>query len=288
MLDLNVDSKTHAAYGTVVASRVRNRSDLLILRPFPLWLFQRGATEGPALLLRKLRGEHIDWETLQEARWPRARCQECRELRSLDLYAYVQWDRLRANRGGSCLACQRGAHNQTGPLRRNINAQAALAKSVVCSRCHFTKVEEAFPKAQLAQADADAKRQCSACRLGTSQLNCTACNRRKPAKDFRPSMRTMPDDVLTCMACSPSNIATSHWFSCKACGESFPKAARSAEDGSTRARSCLNCSRISSSKHGWRTCRNSQCNKRFEWTDGKRCPACSCTQAAKVVRLEKK
>ncbi|CAE7466896.1 anks1b, partial [Symbiodinium sp. CCMP2456] len=45
MLDLNVDSKTHAAYGTVVASRVRNRSDLLILRPFPLWLFQRGATE---------------------------------------------------------------------------------------------------------------------------------------------------------------------------------------------------------------------------------------------------
>ena len=74
LLDLNVDSRTHAAYGTVVASRVRSREDLLILRPFPLWLFQRGAAEGPGLLLRKLRGDHIDWDALHEARWPSAPC----------------------------------------------------------------------------------------------------------------------------------------------------------------------------------------------------------------------
>ncbi|CAE7650408.1 unnamed protein product, partial [Symbiodinium microadriaticum] len=45
LLDLNVDSRTHAAYGTVVASRVRSKEDLF-LRPFRLWLFQRGAAEG--------------------------------------------------------------------------------------------------------------------------------------------------------------------------------------------------------------------------------------------------
>ena len=62
VLDLNVDSRIHAAYGTVVVSRVRSRHDVLIMRSFPAWLFQRGAAEGPELLLRKLRGEHIDWD----------------------------------------------------------------------------------------------------------------------------------------------------------------------------------------------------------------------------------
>ncbi|CAE7421289.1 pfh1, partial [Symbiodinium sp. CCMP2456] len=153
MLDLNVDSKTHAAYGTVVASRVRSRFDLLILRPFPLWLFQRGAAEGPALLLRKLRGEDIDWQAMQDARWPRARCQECRELKSWDLFAHAQWELVRANRGGKCLT------------------------------------------------DAETKRQCSACRLGTTQLNCTTCRERKPDADFTPTMRTMPDNALACIDC---------------------------------------------------------------------------------------
>ncbi|CAE7372587.1 pfh1, partial [Symbiodinium sp. CCMP2456] len=158
MLDLNVDSKTHAAYGTVVASRVRSRFDLLILRPFPLWLFQRGTTEGPTLLLRKLRGEDIDWEGMQDARWPRGRCGKCRELKTWDLFAHAQWELVRANRTGQCLACQREPLNTKAPVKRNVNMQAAQAKSVSCSRCHFTK-------------------------------------------DFTPTMRTMPDSALACIAC---------------------------------------------------------------------------------------
>ena len=90
MLDLNVDSKIHAAYGTVVASRVRDRSDVLILRPFPLWLFQRGATEGPSLLLSKLRGEHIDWQAMHGrplAQGPLPKLQGAEELGRLRLRA---------------------------------------------------------------------------------------------------------------------------------------------------------------------------------------------------------
>ena len=34
----------------------------MILRPFPFEVFSRGAPAGPSVLLRKLKGEHIDWE----------------------------------------------------------------------------------------------------------------------------------------------------------------------------------------------------------------------------------
>ncbi|CAE7505433.1 anks1b, partial [Symbiodinium pilosum] len=69
LLDLNVSKWMHTAFGTVVASRVRSREDVLILRPFPLWLFQRGVSEGPGLLLRKLRGD-IDLVAYLQTRWP--------------------------------------------------------------------------------------------------------------------------------------------------------------------------------------------------------------------------
>ena len=275
MLDLNVDSKIHAAYGTVVASRVRDRSDVLILRPFPLWLFQRGATEGPSLLLSKLRGEHIDWQAMHDARWPKARCQSCKELKSWDVFAFAQWEMVRANRGGQCLACQRGSIGIKGPLKRSINATATLAKSVACSRCHFTKAEEAFPRAQLTQKDANTKRQCCACRLGATQLNCAVCGKRKPAKDFSPTMRTMPDDTLACVACQQqlsgkAKRLRTGWFFCRSCKESFPNRAA----GSANGDHCLNCSSRSTRQDGWQTCRNRKCGNRFQATEQGLCPDC--------------
>jgi hypothetical protein len=68
MADLNVDKRTDITFGTVATSRVQSREDFLILRPFPLWLYQRGAPEGPALMLQILRGEEVDWELYREAR----------------------------------------------------------------------------------------------------------------------------------------------------------------------------------------------------------------------------
>ena len=43
ILDLMIDKITDVSYGTVATSRVRSRDDVLILRPFPLWLHQRGS-----------------------------------------------------------------------------------------------------------------------------------------------------------------------------------------------------------------------------------------------------
>ena len=43
ILDLMIDKIADVSYGTVATSRVRSRDDVLILRPFPLWLHQRGS-----------------------------------------------------------------------------------------------------------------------------------------------------------------------------------------------------------------------------------------------------
>ena len=52
ILDLVIDKITDVSFGTVATSRVRSRHDVLILRPFPLWLHQRGrALKAQALSL---------------------------------------------------------------------------------------------------------------------------------------------------------------------------------------------------------------------------------------------
>ena len=48
----------------MATTRVRCREDILILRPFPLWLYKRGPSDSPSLLLRTLRGEEIDCRRL--------------------------------------------------------------------------------------------------------------------------------------------------------------------------------------------------------------------------------
>ena len=93
LLDLQVDKRVDPTIGTVATTRVRSRDDVLILRPFPRWLFQRGmASEGPDLLLKKLRGEAIDWATIREATRPCSTCKECQQVLPMDAFEQKQWD----------------------------------------------------------------------------------------------------------------------------------------------------------------------------------------------------
>ena len=91
LLDLQVDKRVDPTIGTVATTRVRSRDDVLILRPFPRWLFQRGmASEGPDLLLKKLRGEAIDWATIREATRPCSTCKECQQVLPMDAFEQKQ------------------------------------------------------------------------------------------------------------------------------------------------------------------------------------------------------
>ena len=58
----------------VAFTRVRTRADLLVYRNFHRESFTQGDPEGPALLLRKLRGEAIDWEAVENKHTPKMRC----------------------------------------------------------------------------------------------------------------------------------------------------------------------------------------------------------------------
>ena len=149
LLDLNVDKKVDPTFGTVAASRVRSREDCLILRPFPHFLFNKGMPEGPGLLLKTLRGEIVDWPAYREGRVPTATCCGCWELLPFDAFDYHQWERVRANDRAKCLGCKVPGGN--APKRRKIDSGS---QKHICDGCKITKVEEAFPRAQLQQDEA--------------------------------------------------------------------------------------------------------------------------------------
>ncbi|CAJ1331064.1 unnamed protein product, partial [Effrenium voratum] len=160
LVDFNVDRRTDVTFGTVAASRVRSREDVLILRPFERWLYTRGAPEGPALLLKQLRGEEVDWDAFRVA-W-----EKCKEAKTLDYFS--------------------GAGQKT--LKRKLPSDLARLD---CRGCKFRKLEHAFPRAQLQQDESEAKRRCLKCLKGAARgeasaqrqrcLNCAARGSR--AKD---------------------------------------------------------------------------------------------------------
>ncbi|CAJ1455037.1 unnamed protein product, partial [Effrenium voratum] len=152
LVDFNVDKRTDVTFGTVAASRVRSRKDVLILRPFERWLYTRGAPEGPALLLQQLRGEEVDWEAFRETKAPSATCEKCKERKTLDYFSDRQWERVRANRSAICLACGPSKGGQKTLKRKLPSGLARLD----CRGCKSRKLEDAFPRAQLQQDESEA------------------------------------------------------------------------------------------------------------------------------------
>ena len=94
----------------VALSRVRRADDLLIFREFDKEQLQRGNPLGPSTLLKKLRGENIDWVVVRDKLTPPKKCSSCLQRLSFIWFSDDQWQ------GGArdyreCLTCQ-----QEGPL----------------------------------------------------------------------------------------------------------------------------------------------------------------------------
>ncbi|CAJ1394411.1 unnamed protein product, partial [Effrenium voratum] len=220
MADFNVDRWTDITFGTVAGSRVRSREDILILRPFPLWLFQRGAPEGPELLLKTLRGEKIDWVNYREARAPSAPCQQCKVVKPFDYFADAQWDKARANLPATCLTC---IHKDGGACKRKLPSNVERLR---CICCGFEKVEHAFPRAQLRQPRAEERRNCIACLKNVSELTCSQCAEVKPLKEFHLSALTLPW-AAACQSCQDAVRGKARrlragWEKCRGCAAFLP------------------------------------------------------------------
>ena len=61
----------------VAITRIRNRRDLMIYRPFQLEPFTLGIPQGTALLLKKLRGEQLDWTEIENNLIKKQTCVIC-------------------------------------------------------------------------------------------------------------------------------------------------------------------------------------------------------------------
>ena len=279
LLDLQVDKRVNPTIGTVATTRVRSREDVLIMRPFSQFLFQRGLlSEGPDLLLQKLRGEDIDWSAVREARRPCAPCKDCQQILPMDLYASEQWELVRANKSGMCRSCKDG---MAPKRRRKLDAQSL--EKFECRGCKTNKIAEAFPRAQLVQMDANSVRRCLKClQVQRAEMQCCRCFHIKTSPAFEPEMVTMPANGIVCLHCQEEvrqqrNRHRAGFFSCRACAKVY---AAVAAVGQGQTQRCLNCAARDTREKGTQTCRNKDCKRK--WTeppsaDAKRqryCPAC--------------
>ncbi|CAJ1385553.1 unnamed protein product, partial [Effrenium voratum] len=242
LVDFNVDKRTDVTFGTVAASRVRSREDVLILRPFERWLYTRGAPEGPAPLLKQLRGEEVDWEAFREAKAPSAACEKCEDAKTLDYFSDRQWERVRANRSAICLACGPSKGGQKTLKRKLPSGLARLD----CRGCKFRKLEDAFPRAQLGRGDSE--RRCLKCLKKVCALSCSVCLTEKPISEFNSAAATMPWAAV-CADCAADarrrpKPGRAGWFACRTCELFFPGAGAAENAGlssSAHHQRCLNC-----------------------------------------------
>ena len=78
IVDLCIGGSSSTMSSYVALTRVERRKDLLILRPFPLEIFQQGQKPGMALLLRTCRGDKdIDWPAIERDLMPCKLCPTC-------------------------------------------------------------------------------------------------------------------------------------------------------------------------------------------------------------------
>eukprot|EP00975_Prorocentrum_lima_P003712 810269-Prorocentrum_lima.AAC.1 len=92
IIELEVGDNANNSHGIVVTSRVRDRSSILILRPFERERYCQGHAEGPSNLLRTLAGEEIDWPAIRAANHPTAVCSDCYEVREMRDFSHAEWD----------------------------------------------------------------------------------------------------------------------------------------------------------------------------------------------------
>ena len=74
IIDLQIGRGVSPIASYVCMTRIKTRGDLLIFRAFSRDVFSRGPPEGPTLLLKKLRGEAIDWQAVEDKHTPSKKC----------------------------------------------------------------------------------------------------------------------------------------------------------------------------------------------------------------------
>ena len=164
IVDLRIGRGTSPMASYVALTRVERRSQLLIYRPFERELFAQGPQWGPALLLSMLRGEVIDWKSIEEECMPRTRCAGCGNVEYKSRYAPQQW--TRKDKQPYCKDCVQRKCLEGVPLQ--------------CTNCYMWRAKDAFRPTQQ-HPSALNTRVCEDC---IETRKCQACGENKDEKEF--------------------------------------------------------------------------------------------------------
>lgn len=107
---MQIGAGTSPMSSYVAFTRVKKMEDLLIFRPFDRALFTQGDLEGPNLLLKVLRGVHVDWAAVEQKHMPSTMCHGCNTKAFKAEFSEPQWKRRDGKR--LCKSCEREcSHN---------------------------------------------------------------------------------------------------------------------------------------------------------------------------------
>ena len=203
-------------------TRIRTRHDLLIFRDFDPAIFTQGPPEGPTLLLKKLRGEPIDWGAIEEKHTPKRRCHgPCLSTKFKDGFSEKEWgnqvnrhckdcmERLKEQgKTHRCVQCSKWCGKQDFPAHAVASRHAAsfvcdscreANKLRQCVTCEKQKPESEYPATRWNQVLK--RRMCLQCEEGKK---CSSCDRRGGHKYFTDEeWKKNDDERRACIDCVP-------------------------------------------------------------------------------------
>ena len=197
-------------------TRIKKRIDLLIFRGFDKAVFSGGPPEGPTLLLKKLRGEEIDWKAIEETHTPSTRCRgPCLAVRFKDEFAEKEWRNKDDPHCKVCLA--------------KFKEEGKTHRCVKCRNC--------FPRAEFNMNRGPSMHICTECKGRKGLRKCDLCEAEKPESEFPASRWNLVLQRRICLECSGArrcNFCPNRGDASKFSKEEWCK-----PDGSRKCKECV-------------------------------------------------
>jgi len=205
IVDLRLGKGTKAIASYVALTRVKSRHDLLIYRPFDFEPFKQGQQRGPELLLQHLRGEEIDWKTIEDELMPRGQCTGCGFVLYKHEYAPQEWSKK--SKRYYCKKCVRKKEEAGTPWE--------------CSFCGLWKANGAFSPEQRSKYKIHTRVCLNCVERRRCRGVCGACLPREnfTAEEWRRAHQPSSTSGL-CRSCMHRNQNKKR---CSGCKESFAK-----------------------------------------------------------------
>ena len=212
IVDLNIGGNSSTMSSYVALTRVEKREDLLIYRPFPLDLFNRGQTSSMGILLSVLKGECIDWQAIEYAYMPSKVCPQCGIMKKFQAFSVTEWKRVDKNNNqlGNCMMCIAKHKAEHCPCQ--------------CTTCFRWRAETALPEGKRhwqsrhnrVCVDCLDKRECKVCKIEKPEFMFTenewkhaawACSAQGRCKECFKRRHRRPKNTWACSGCCNAGLS---------------------------------------------------------------------------------